>query len=65
MIVETEQIKRIRTIAHSLRALSKRTRRVYGGSDFSPVDYEVPNFSPTELTRLVDDLDAALENQLL
>jgi hypothetical protein len=49
-----------RNIAKGIRQLSLRTKTIYGGSDFSPVDYQVPNFAPSQLTRLVDELEAVL-----
>lgn len=55
-------LEQVRIVSMGLRRLSKRTKTIYGGSDFAPVDYQVPNFSPSELTRLVDELDTALEN---
>lgn len=43
-----------------LHRLARRKRTVYGGSDFSPVDYDVSMASPSEIYDVATRLEKAL-----
>ena len=51
----------IRMQVLNLRSEARRTKTIYGGSDFSPVDYKVLTGTPEALVRIADALDAAVD----
>ncbi len=58
MVEETERA--VRTAVAEIRIEARKTKTIYGGSDFDPVDYKVLTGSPGTLIRVADTLEKAV-----
>jgi hypothetical protein len=57
---ETSLREAVHAAIGALRREAGRSKTVFGGNDFAPVDYKVLTGSPTTLIKIADDLETAL-----